>query len=202
MRTLTLALVGTLLSSTALAKKKDRGAENWARKDGVSALGAGPTLGGTLGGQFRYFFSPEAGLLVTLGGSNQSLTLDPDSGSSTKTKTGTLGLGLYGEYKFVKGKKTALAGMLGVDLANTSWDYGGNADGSYTDLTIGLGLKGEIFLAPKFSVYSQLGLSVDPAGDAEVYENGLDPDDYSASGMTVTWGGHPLGLAGFSFWFD
>lgn len=207
MRKMVFALMMGLISLPAFAKKKGRDDGNWANKNGVVGLGAGQTLGGNTGAQVRYFFSKDVGVLATLSTQRANGSTEPKGGKSTDTKDNYLDLGLYGEYKLLKGAKSSFGAVAGLDLISVSWDYGTSE--SYSDMIFGLGLKGECFLVDRFSIYSQLGLSVDPWGDAEAwgdaedYEMDSTPDDFdSIKGNTITVGGGLLGSAGFTYWFD
>ena len=201
MRKLVFALMMGLISMPAFAKKKDKDDENWANKNGTVGLGAAQSLGGQSGAQLRYFFSKDVGLMVNLGIWQSNGSIEPKGGKSTDTKDSRNNLGLWGEYKLLKGGKSALAGVAGLDYTMYKQDYGTSI--SYSDMAIGLGLKGECFLVDHFSIYSQLGLTVNPWGDAEIYMSGADPDDYdSVKGNTITLNGGVLGSAGFTYWFD
>ena len=182
----------------------------WANKEGVVGLGADSTLGGIQGLSARYNVMPELGLLLTLGYANSARKLERNNVEG-KSHASQLGLGLYGSYKFIKAKTASMSGLLGLDLAHegSSTDDGINdpVESSIMDVGVGLGLLGEVWVAKKFSLFTKVGLSLDPVGKAEFTEEIGDPEadankNISYGGMDMTLGGGLFGGAGFTVWFD
>jgi hypothetical protein len=75
-----------------------------------------------------------------------------------------------------------------------------------TDLILGLGFQGEVFLAKKFSLHSKVGLTYDAfdaadAGAGEGYGDDDTDDNNDYAGSTITLAGGILAGAGFTVWF-
>ena len=116
----------------------------------------------------------------------------------------------------IKAKTAALSGLVSFDY-QTAKDAVIDAEETgtkYSDLVFGLGVKGEVWLAKKFSIFSRVGLSIDPygAGDVgEAYtsaesdaedEGGEEAEGPDYAGMDIGLGGGLLAGAGFTVWFD
>jgi hypothetical protein len=192
-------LASTLLfSGTAMAN------DNAANKAGAVGLGADATLGGTQGLQVRYGVNPAVGLQMTLGyaSSNQSID-DGDSGVTASL----MGVGFGGTYKIIKAKTASLSGLASLDYHSVKAGAYSTADedGSglkTTDMILGLGLQGEVFLAKKFSLHSKVGLAINPYdNNTDSYGDADYDDDNDYSGMDVSLGGGLIGSAGFTVWF-
>jgi hypothetical protein len=96
---------------------------------------------------------------------------------------------------------------LAFDSASTDDGVHDPVESSSMDMRIGLGLLGEVWLAKKFSLYSKVGLSIDPVSEAEFADEIGDPEDDALrnvdySGMDIALGGGLIGGAGFTVWFD
>ena len=188
-----------MFSGTAMA-------ENWANKSGKTGIGANNTLGGTQGLQLRYGVNAGTGLQMTVGYSSTSASVD--DGDNIQNSQ-VLGVGVAATYKIIKAK-TAAGSLVGsVDyhqfkLGAESDNFEGGVENS--DLILGLGFQGEVFLAKKFSIHSKVGLTFDqfnaPEADAaEGYGDDETKDDNDYSGMAINLGGGLIGGAGFTVWF-
>jgi hypothetical protein len=188
-----------MFSTTAMA-------DNWSNKSGEVGIGANNTLGGTQGLQIRYGASSALGLQATVGMFNSSASVDD---GDTVNTVQNLGVGVAGTYKIIKAK-TASGSLVGsVDYHQykagaVTDDYEGGLQNS--DLILGLGFQGEVFLAKKFSIHSKVGLTFDsfngPEADAyEGYGDDDTDDDNDYSGMAINLGGGLIGGAGFTVWF-
>ena len=182
----------------------------WANKEGTFGLGADSTLGGVQGLSARYHVMPELGLLMTLGYANSARKLERNNVEG-KSSASQLGLGLYGSYKVVKAKTASLSGLLGLDIAhegsNTDDGINDPVESSVMDIGVGLGVLGEVWLAKKFSLFTKVGLTLDPVGKAEFTEEIGDPEadankNINYSGMDMSLGGGLIGGAGFTVWFE
>ena len=203
--TIGLGLVAMSGSQAHAKKSKTRDNDKWATKGGSLGVGADGTMGGTTGLAARYYVDNKTGIIATLGVGFNTLTTTPDGGKDTTSQTMGLGLGLYGEYKLAAFNQGSLSGLAGVDIFSESQSVtasGTTTEASTSNFSIGLGLKGEVFLNPRFSLYSKAGLSVDPAGANDVQALGYDPADVAASGMSVSLDGSVWGNAGFTVWLD
>ena len=188
-----------MFSGTAMA-------DNWANKSGKTGIGANSTLGGTQGLQVRYGVNSGTALQLTVG--YGSSTASVDDGDNIQM-TQDLGVGVAATYKIIKAK-TAAGSLVGsVDYHQSkvgaeSKNYEGGLENS--DLILGLGFQGEVFLAKKFSLHSKVGLTFDQfnapeAGAAEGYGDDETDDDNDYSGMAINLGGGLIGGAGFTVWF-
>jgi len=195
----TLIAASLMTSTSALAG-------NWSNKSGDIGIGANTTLGGTQGIQFRYGTSPAAALQATIGLASSTESVD---GGDTVSSDQILGIGLAATYKIIKAK-TAAGSLVGsVDYHQTRiGTQTNNSEGGVqnTDLILGLGFQGEVFLAKKFSIHSKVGLTFDPynGADADAFEGYGDDetsDDNDYAGMAVNLGGGLIGSAGFTVWF-
>lgn len=191
---------GTLaFSSTAMA-------DNWSNKSDEVGIGANTTLGGTQGLQIRYGATSAATLQATIGLSNSTASVDDGDTISTAQN---LGVGVAATYKIIKAK-TASGSLVGsVDYHQ--YKFGSitdDAEGGLqnTDLILGVGFQGEVFLAKKFSIHSKVGLTFDSFNGAEAdafegYGDDDTDDDNDYSGMAINLSGGLIGGAGFTVWF-
>ena len=203
------ALITTslFLSGSALA------GENWANKKGTVGIGAGASLAGTQGLELRYNATPTLGFQAIYGFHSSGQSVD---GGKSGVRQSSAGFGLSGDYKVIKAKTAALSGLVSFDY-QTAKDAVIDAEETgtkYSDLVFGLGVKGEVWLAKKFSIFSRVGLSIDPygAGDVgEAYtsaesdaedEGGEEAEGPDYAGMDIGLGGGLLAGAGFTVWFD
>ena len=204
---ITMITTSMFLSGTALA------AENWANKKGTAGIGAGSTLAGTQGLELRYNVSPLIGLQAVYGFASSGQS---DDGGKTGTRQSASGFGLSADYKIIKAKTAALSTLVSFDY-QTAKDAVIDAEETgtkYSDSVFGLGFKGEVWLAKKFSIFSRVGLSIDPygAGDvgkayttaeaAEEDDGGEEADGPDYAGIDIGLGGGLLAGAGFTVWFD
>jgi len=203
MKKIATAIVATsmMISGTALAN------DNWANKKGDVGVGADLTLGGVQGLQVRYGINPAMGVGLTVGMINASASTDDGDNIATSQ---TLGLGVAGTYKVVKAKTASGSLVLSADYraqdigwVNSDGDEGGLKN---SDVVLGLGFQGEVFLAKKFSLHSKVGLTYDAydgvnAGAFEGYGEDKTDDDNDYAGSTITLAGGFLAGAGFTVWF-
>ena len=205
------ALITTslFLSGSAFA------AENWANKKGTVGIGAGSTLAGTQGLELRYNATPTLGFQAIYGFSSSGQSAD---GGKTGVRQSSAGFGLSGDYKVIKAKTAALSALASFDY-QTAKDIVIDAEDTgtkYSDVILGLGFKGEVWLAKKFSLFTRVGLSIDPYGEGDVgkaYSSADSDSDSDADGgdeaegpeykgMNIGLGGGLLAGAGFTVWFD
>ena len=202
MKKIATAIVATsmMISGTALA------GDNWANKSGDVGVGANLTLSGVQGLQVRYGINPALGVGLTVGMINSSASTD--DGDTTATEQ-AMGLGVAATYKVVKAKTASGSLVVGADYASykagtVTDDYDGGT--AVSDLRLGLGFQGEVFLAKKFSLHSKVGLTYDAfdaseAGAAEGYGDDDTDDNNDYAGSSITLGGGILAGAGFTVWF-
>jgi hypothetical protein len=196
------AIVATsmMISGTALAN------ENWANKSGDVGVGANLTLSGVQGLQVRYGINPKMGVGLTVGMINS--TASTDGGDSTATGQ-VMALGVAGTYKVVKAKTASGSIVLAADYVSAKTglitdNYEGGT--AVSDMRLGLGFQGEVFLAKKFSLHSKVGLTYDAfdgseADAVEGYGDDKTDDDNDYAGSTIALGGGILAGAGFTVWF-
>jgi hypothetical protein len=202
MKKIATAIVATsmMISGTALA------GDNWANKSGDVGVGANLTLSGVQGLQVRYGINPAMGVGLTVGMINS--TASTDDGDTTATEQ-VMALGVAGTYKVVKAKTASGSIVLGADYVSAKSgtltdDYDGGT--AVSDMRLGLGFQGEVFLAKKFSLHSKVGLTYDAfdaseAGAAEGYGDDDTDDNNDYAGSSITLGGGILAGAGFTVWF-
>lgn len=181
---------------------------DWADKTGGFGVGAETTLGGTNGLNLRYFVSNALGLQLTFGLNLSSRTTAVDDADDTVVSLSAIDFGLYGSYKLAYWQRGHLSAILGVDIqmASMSTDADGDdgdSDASGTDILIGLGLQGEVFLSQYFSVFGQVGLRLDFIGENEPEGGSVTLiDDEDTTGIDVGVRGDLLGAFGFTVWFQ
>ena len=195
----TLVATSMMISSTAFA-------DNWANKSGEVGVGANMTLSGVQGLEVRYGVNPAMGGGLTVGMINS--TASTDDGDTTATSQ-LMGVGVAGTYKVVKAKTASGSLVLGADYVSSKTgtltdDYEGGV--ATTDLILGLGFQGEVFLAKKFSLHSKVGLTYDAydaseAGAGEGYGDDDTDDNNDYAGSSITLAGGILAGAGFTVWF-
>jgi hypothetical protein len=203
MKNFATAIVATsmMISGTALAN------ENWANKSGDVGVGANMTLSGVQGLEVRYGINPAMGVGLTVGMNNS--TASTDGGDNVGTSQ-AIGLGVAGTYKVIKAKTASGSVVLSADYRSQAngWINEDEDEGGleHSDVVLGLGFQGEVFLAKKFSLHSKVGLTYDAfdsvnAGAYEGYGEDKTDDDNDYSGASITLGGGILAGAGFTVWF-
>jgi len=188
-------------------------AENWANKSGTVGLGAGSSLAGTQGLELRYNATPALGIQAIYGFHSSGQSVD---GGKSGARQSSTGIGLSADYKIIKAKTAAMSTLVSFDY-QTAKDSVIDAEETgtkYSDLVFGLGLKGEVWLAKKFSIFSRVGLSLDPYGAGDIGEaytsaesdaeddGGEEVEGPEYAGMDIGLGGGLLAGAGFTVWFD
>lgn len=199
-------LATALLTSTAWSQEGTM--PDWADKSGGFGVGAETTLGGVNGLNLRYYINNAFGLQLVFGMFMHNETVDVDGGDDTTSKQTGLGFGFYGMYKLAYWQRGHLSGILGLDIATYSQttSVGDNDDeSSGTDILLGLGLMGEVFLSQYFSVFGQVGLRLDFIGEDEVECSSTYGCSYmenkDTSGIDIRLSGDLLGHFGFTVWF-
>lgn len=206
-RVVTTLLAGLLATAliTSTAWSQEGTMPDWADKSGGFGVGAETTLGGTNGLNLRYYINNAFGLQLTFGMLISSVTTDVDGDDAdTSTKITGLGFGFYGMYKLAYWQRGSLSAILGLDIQTlgTTVTVGDNdSDSSGTDILLGLGLMGEVFLSQYFSVFGQVGIRLDFIGEDEVTYSGVE-ENKDTSGIDLTLGGDLLGAFGFTVWFN
>jgi hypothetical protein len=114
-----------------------------------------------------------------------------------------------GTYKVVKAKTASGSIVLAADYVSAKTglitdNYEGGT--AVSDMRLGLGFQGEVFLAKKFSLHSKVGLTYDAfdgseADAVEGYGDDKTDDDNDYAGSTIALGGGILAGAGFTVWF-
>lgn len=196
---LSIALLATcMLASTSVAQEGTM--PDWADKTGGFGVGAETTMGGTNGLNLRYYVSNMFGLQLTFGMLISNTTVAVDGGDDIETGITGLGFGIYGSYKLAYWQRGSLSAIAGIDIHTLGITDGGD-DPSGTDILLGLGLQGEVFLSQYFSVFGQVGIRIDFIGEDEVEGSSLSPN-VDTSGIDLSLGGDLLGAFGFTVWFQ
>ncbi len=204
---ISLASLVAIAMISASASAQEGTMPDWADKTGGFGVGAETTLGGTNGLNLRYFVSNAMGLQLTFGLNLASTTTDVDDADDTVISASSIDFGLYGSYKLAYWQRGHLSAILGVDIqmASASVDADGDdadTDDSATDILIGLGLQGEVFLSQYFSVFGQVGLRLDFIGENEPEGGVMTAVDEDTSGIVASVRGDLLGAFGFTVWFQ
>ena len=212
------AMGAALFAGTAFAQDTS---PDWADKNGGVGVGGNTTLGGTNGLSVRTYVSPLIGVMLNFGFDMESITVSPEEGDAGDTTTSSqlLDIGIYGSYKLAFWQRGSLAGLLGFDFRSWSMTVdapGGDTELSASDITIGLGLRGEYFPTQYLSLHADFGITIDPLDDGDVdmgmASSGLgnslvspsttDTENNDFSGMDIAVRADLWGSAGFTVWFQ
>ena len=201
-------LIATVTTAALCFTSTAHAGENWSNKSNTAGLGAGSSLAGTQGLELRYNVTPALGLQAIYGFQSSGQSAD---GGDTGARQSQMGVGVSLDYKIIRAKSAAMSVLASFDY-QTAKDavIGKEETGTkYSDMVYGVGLKGEVWLAKKFSLHSRVGLTVDRynAGDVgEAYTTGSsgggggNRSEYA--GIDIGLGGGLLAGAGFTVWFD
>lgn len=147
-----------------------------------------------------------------------------------------LSIAILPEFRFLTSNRAALSGYAGIGITNTKirtdlpspFQPGGQTvltevTDSVTSIGFEFGLRGEVFLYKYFSIFGRVGISIDPASDAEqegfvdlqvpatsqdeltarAQEEALrDTVDLGGAHVSVFDSANLLGHFGFSVWFN
>ena len=202
-----------LITSSMFLSGSAFAAENWANKKGTVGIGAGSSLAGTQGLELRYNATPTLGFQAIYGFASSGQSVD---GGNSGARQSSTGIGISADYKVIKAKTAALSALVSFDYqsAKDAIIDAEETGTKYSDAIFGLGFKGEVWLAKKFSIFSRVGLSVDPYGAGDIGEaytsaesdaeddGGEEAEGPEYAGMDIGLGGGLLAGAGFTVWFD
>lgn len=176
--------------------------------DGRGAGGAGTRFFNNTGISVRYFATEALGLELVVGGSMQRLSVTPDGGDKAGNSSSQWDISLLADYRIATSRQATLNGYAGVGLAFVSVGFTGEAEepdnfvSGFTDIAIELGLRGEVFLTRHFSIFSRVGITIDPISDTEIEFAQAENEDIKNGGMNIDiMRGGLLGAMGMTFWF-
>lgn len=236
MKALKSALVALFVFSLAApAAAQDILNEDWLDKGFAFGIGADSNITGEPGLSLRMFPIEQFGIELIFGGSSMSRSVEgvptadnPIPPPKTRVGQSTIAFSLIPEFRFLTSNRAALSGYAGVGVqmnrARADFPVPGNAlavqkaTGSFTDIHIEFGLRGEVFLYKYFSIFGRVGVRIDPYSDGEADAVGADgtinidppgtvtPDDptnYGGSDISIFAGNAGLlGQFGFTVWFN
>ena len=212
--------------------------EDWLDKGFAFGIGADSNISGEPGLSLRMFPIEQFGIELIFGGSSMSRSVEnvptaenPLPPPKTREGLSTYAFSLIPEFRFLTSNRASLSGYAGVGIQiNRSRtdvpiaDQNGNiisvqkATGSFTDLHLEFGLRGEVFLYKYFSIFGRVGIRIDPYSDGEADALGADgravinpptepvvddPTNYGGADISIFSGNAGLlGQFGFTVWFN
>ena len=209
--------------------------EDWLDKGFAFGIGADSNISGEPGLSLRLFPIEQFGIELIFGGSSMSRSVEnvpttenPLPPPKTRVGNSTYAFSLIPEFRFLTSNRASLSGYAGIGIqmsrARADFPVPGNAlavqkaTGSFTDIHLEFGLRGEVFLYKYFSIFGRVGIRIDPYSDGEADSVGADgtvnidppgtvtPDDptnYGGADISIFSGNAGLlGQFGFTVWFN
>jgi hypothetical protein len=210
--------ISAFLAATTLAVSASAQNEDFANQAGTLGIGinrsiadgegiSGPIYSQT-GLSIRYFATEDLGLELIVGGSINSQSAEA-GGVKGGASSSQWDISILADYRIATSRQATLNGYGGFGISLVGSGVTGEApepaDGTvegYTDIAIELGLRGEVFLTRHFSIFSRVGITIDPVSDTEIEFGNVEDNDLDNSGMNLAiMRGGLLGSMGMTFWF-
>lgn len=183
-------------------------------KTGAFGIGYDTSLGGASGISARYQVAKSFGVQAILGFETTSYS-NGESGNAESTRDNTaITAAIRGDIGLAFTKKTNLNLIVGIDVYNSSFDFGDageSTDDSFTQFAFELGLGAHYFFTDWFSINGEVGLafatvsSITDAGKVSSIGTpvGGGTDGMDMEGYELAFGvGDAFGSFGWTFWFN